>query len=284
MRPIRPETPVATSTQTANKHDMSPEGAAKALVLDIGIDSTRVKFLETERESHHAPLVLPAEGRPLITTRERRGSISLSGSPSECLGAFLESAKAELPLKRYSITVGNHEDPLLPFREKFESALRFFDSAVRANVGHLTIATRSPLIITAAPIFFRNKARTAIIIAIESDKDQVSRRFTPSLPRVSERLRTAKALRALGVDVTLQVSPILPRLHARPRAVEFAEALIATGCQILVTSLAQVAAPGEYPELDGCNEFGHLLVCEELTRRGYRGHRLDPQAGVDRAA
>ena len=277
MRPIRPETGGSPST----KQDLPVENGTKALLLDIGIDATRVKFLEAAQD---APLVLPADGRPLITSRERRGSVSLSGSPAQCLGAFLESAKMELPLKQFAITIGNHEDPLLPFREKFESALKFFDRMARSDVGHLTIATRSPLIITAAPIFCREKARTALILAVESDRDEVARRFTPSLPRVSERLRTAKALRALGIDVTLQVSPILPRLQARRRAVEFANALISTGCQILVTSLAQVVAPGEYPELDGCNEFGHLLLCEELTRRRYGGHRLDPQAGVDWAA
>ena len=278
MRPIRPE---ATAPNSSTRANVASGTIPKVLLLDIGIDSTRVKFLEGEKNTL---LMLPAEGRPLITSRERRGSISLSGSPGECLGAFFESARAELPLKHYSITIGSHEDPLLPFREKFESALKFVDRMARSEVGHLTIATRSPLVVTAAPILSREKTRTALVIGVESERDEVLRRFTPTLPRASERLSAAKVLRAIGIDVTLQVSPILPRIQARSRAVELANALVGTGCQILLTSLSQIAAPGEYPALDECNEFGHLLLCEELTRRGYRGHRLDPQAGVDRAA
>ncbi len=281
MRPTQPETSATLGRETSPRSELR-HCPGKNLMLDIGIDATRVKFLESEFYS--SPLFLPAEGRPLITSRERRGSVSLSGGPADCLGAFLQSAKAELPLRSSTVVVGNLEDPLLPFREKFESTMRFFDRLLRSEIGHLTVATRSPLIVTAAPIFRRDTLRTALVIAVESDRDQTVRRLTPELPRASERLRAAKALKALGLDVSLQVSPFLPKQNTRHRAAEFASALVDTGCPILVTSVAQIAAPCEYPQLEECSEFGHLILCEELNRRGSRGHRLDPQAGEDRAA
>ena len=284
MRPNRPDQAHATEYRSQPTEHRPTESSEKSLLLDIGIDSTRIKFLGSVGSEDSSVLRLPGQQDCSIRKRQHSETVSLSGRPQDCLSAILESAKHELPLRTARVQIGAFEDPLLPFREKFEAALRFFDSLLRAQVGHLTIATRSPLILLAAPILRREKLRTSIVIAVESDRDQVARRFTPDLPRASERLRAAHSLHALGIDVTVQVSPLLSKLHGRARSAELAKSLIDTGCQILVTSLEQVADVEADPRFRECHEFAHLLLCEELTRRGCRGHRLDPQAAADRAA
>jgi DNA repair photolyase len=63
-------------------------------------------------------------------------------------------------------------------------------------------------------------------MGIETCDEQAVRRYTPNLPRVEERLKTARALRRFGVNVNFQVAPLLPYGDWQKDAKAMAEMLV----------------------------------------------------------
>ena len=123
------------------------------------------------------------------------------------------------------IYFGTMTDPFHPFEGKFDASMKFLELFLRYTPGMLCVQTRSPLIVLALPVFKTLGRHVAITIGIETPSEEAVLRFTPGLPRVEERLRTAEALRRFGVPVMLQVSPLLPYGDWRGDAGKFAELL-----------------------------------------------------------
>lgn len=120
---------------------------------------------------------------------------------------------------------GVSTDPLHPFEGKFDLTMKFLDLFAKYPPGHLVIQTRSPLLVIALPALQRLGRRVTVTMGIETNKEDVVRRYTPGLPRIEERLKAATALRRFGLEVTLQVNPVLPYGEWREDAHEFAELL-----------------------------------------------------------
>lgn len=140
-------------------------------------------------------------------------------------------------LGRAQIYFGTTTDPFFPFEGKFDASIKFLEIFQRYTPGMLTVQTRSPLIVIAMPVFKRLGKHAAVTIGVESLLDESVRRYTPGLPKVAERLKTAMALRRFGVEVTLQVSPVLPYGDWRKDAKRFAEILVEHSDYIYVKPL-----------------------------------------------
>jgi DNA repair photolyase len=123
------------------------------------------------------------------------------------------------------IVFGVMSDPFLPFQGKFDASMRFLELFQRYRPGLLSIQTRSPLLVIALPVLKRLGEHCSVTLGLETSDDESALRYTPSLPRVEERLKTARALRRFGVEVTLQVSPLLPYGRMEEDAPAFAELL-----------------------------------------------------------
>jgi DNA repair photolyase len=132
---------------------------------------------------------------------------------------------------------GTTTDPFFPFEGKFDASIRFLELFQRYAPGLLTIQTRSPLIVIAMPVLRKLGARASVTIGIETSLEESAQRYTPGLPRVEERLKTAAALRRFGVPVTIQVGPVLPYGDWRKDAGEFAQKLVEHADHIVVQPL-----------------------------------------------
>ena len=140
-------------------------------------------------------------------------------------------------LNRSTIYLGVSTDPFLPFAGKFDASMKFLDLFRRYTPGLLVVQTRSPLVVIALPVFKALGARAAVTIGIETNSDEIVQRYTPGLPRIEERLKTVTALRRFGVEVTLQVSPVLPYGDWRADARPFAELLANHADYVYVRSI-----------------------------------------------
>ena len=135
------------------------------------------------------------------------------------------------------IILGTTTDPFYPFEGKFDASMRFLELFQRYTPGMLYVQTRSPLLVIALPVFKKLGSRCAITIGLETHQEDAVSRYTPGMPRISERLKTATALRRFGVEVNLQVSPVLPYGDWEEDADEFADVLIEHGNSIYVRSI-----------------------------------------------
>ncbi len=128
-------------------------------------------------------------------------------------------------LRSSSIYLGTSTDPFYPFEGKFDASMKFLQMFQKYTPGLLTIQTRSPLIVIAMPVLTKLGKNAAVTLGVETPLEESVERYTPGLPRIGERLKTATALRRFGVEVTLQVGPLLPYGDWRADAGKFAQLL-----------------------------------------------------------
>lgn len=113
-------------------------------------------------------------------------------------------------LGRATIVFGVSSDPFFPFEGRFDVSMKFLQLFERYLPGLLVVQTRSPLVVIAMPVFRRLGSRVSVTMAIETNSEEAVRRYTPGLPRIEERYRALRALRNLGIEVNVQVSPLIP--------------------------------------------------------------------------
>jgi hypothetical protein len=159
------------------------------------------------------------------------------GNPLHDLERYLMGLSQQGILSASSIYLGTTTDPFYPFEGKFDASMRFLELFERYTPGMLYIQTRSPLLVIALPIFKRLREHCAVTIGIETCDEESVRRYTPGLPRVSERLKTATALRRFGVEVNLQVRPVLPYGDWKNDAGQFADLLVEHADGIYIEAL-----------------------------------------------
>lgn len=137
-------------------------------------------------------------------------------------------------LRKSVIYFGVTTDPFHPFQGKFDATMKFLDLFKRYMPGLLVVQTRSPLVVIAMPVLQKLGAHAAVTMAVETNSQEHAQRYTPHLPRVEERLKAARALQKFGLEVTLQVSPVLPYGDWKLDAHKFAETLAETAKHIHV--------------------------------------------------
>ena len=140
-------------------------------------------------------------------------------------------------LRSSAIYFGVSTDPFLPFQGKFDSTMKFLNLFEKYTPGVLIVQTRSPLVVLAMPVLKKLGIHAAVTMGIETPLETAAQRYTPHLPRAEERLKAAAALRRFGIEVTLQVSPVLPYGDWKKDAASFADTLVEHSDYVHVKSL-----------------------------------------------
>ena len=135
------------------------------------------------------------------------------------------------------IYLGTTTDPFFPFEGKFDASMRFLELFQRYTPGMLYVQTRSPLIVIAMPIFKKLGKHCAVTVGVETNQEEVVERYSPGLPRVTERLKTAQALRRFGIETNIQVAPVLPYGDWREDAPAFAKTLVEHADHLFIQSI-----------------------------------------------
>ncbi len=179
-----------------------------------------------------------------------------------------------------SLTIfGVNADPFHPFEARFDSSMKFLNLFERYSAGQLVIQTRSPLLVIAMPVLRQLKDRLIVTIPIETSSPESVAKYTPHLPKISERLKVAAVLRRFGVPVHMQVAPMLPYGDMKKDAAAFASLLTTNADYISVKPIFSGVQNGsksnksvitdklaaernfQWLRADACK---HLLQCIEL--------------------
>jgi hypothetical protein len=155
-----------------------------------------------------------------------------------------------------TIYFGTTTDPFFPFEGKFDASMKFLQLFQRYTPGLLVVQTRSPLVVIAMPVFRRLGANAVVTIGVETPGEEAVRRYTPGFPKTEERLKAAAALRKFGIEVTLQVAPVLPYGDWKGDATAFAELLNEHGDYLYVR-----------PIVDGTPERERKAKASPITKR-----------------
>lgn len=133
--------------------------------------------------------------------------LDIKEQAAEKLRKELKSAKKKGPV---TIFMSSATDPYQPaeYHERITRSL--LAVMVEERPDFLFVQTRSPLVTRDLDLFVPLKECVRISMTIETDREEIRKRFTPKAPPIAARMNALRTLYHAGLDVQAAVSPILP--------------------------------------------------------------------------
>lgn len=173
------------------------------------------------------------------------------------------------------IVIGTATDPYQPAERHFRVTREILEVLAEARRLRLVIITKSPLITRDVALLERiaQRSRLTIHLSLITLDRELARRVEPRAPTPEARLRALRRLSAAGIDVGVNIMPVLPGITDRPDALAALVRAIAEGGASHINACAlrlRVTSRRRYlPWLD--QEF------PELTARYQRAYGRDHQ-------
>ena len=161
-----------------------------------------------------------------------------------------------------SIVVGTATDPYQPAERRYRVTRGVLEALAEVSGLRVAIITKSPLVTRDVDVLARLASRSSLIVhvsLITLDRE-LARRIEPRSPTPESRLRAIARLREAGIEVGVNVMPVLPGITDRPsdlealvQAIAGAGATFAGACALRLRSDARkrylAFVEAEFPEL-----------------------------------
>lgn len=126
-----------------------------------------------------------------------------------------EKLKKELLLlrkkeKRIVIFMSSSTDPYQPIEHKEQITRTLLEVMAEIQPDFLFVQTRSPLVTRDIDLLAKLGDKVMVSITVETDLEEVRKRFSPAAPPIPARLKALKELRDSGIPVQVAVAPALP--------------------------------------------------------------------------
>jgi DNA repair photolyase len=233
---------------------------ADHLADEPGSDSAAVH----EQATNPMPAWLAFERRIFVKQRAPelvRGALSQAASGQPGRGGRL--------LRGEPLVIGTATDPYQPAERHFRITRGVLEALAAIAGLRIVLITKSALVTRDIDVLSRVAARSRLTVhlsLITLDRD-LARRIEPRAPTPDARLRTLARLRAAGIDVGINVMPVLPGITDRPEGLDALIGRVATDGATHVNAGAlrlQAEARRRYlPFID--SEFPHLAARYRAT-------------------
>jgi DNA repair photolyase len=186
-----------------------------------------------------------------------------------------------------SIVIGTATDPYQPAERRFRITRGILETLADQAGLSVTIITKSPLVTRDVDLLVRIAARSRLSVhvsLITADRE-LARRLEPRAPTPEARLRAIGRLRAHGIEVGVNVMPVLPGITDAPHlleslvhAVAEANASYLGACALRLQSAARQRylpfIEAEFPHLTERyrSTYARSHTVGERYRRGLREH------------
>ena len=155
-----------------------------------------------------------AFSRRIIVKRNAPNVLRHELTPGRAKRAALERGEA--------LVIGTATDPYQPAERRFRLTRQMLEVLASIRALDLSIITKSPLIARDADLLARiasNGSVTVHLSLITIDR-ALARRIEPRAPTPESRLRALRRLSAAGVEVGINVMPVLPGITDQPLGIE----------------------------------------------------------------
>lgn len=119
----------------------------------------------------------------------------------------LQKAKSKGPV---SIFMSSSTDPYQPIEHKEQITRAMLEVMVENPPDFLLVQTRSPLVRRDIDLLIRLGDKVRVSMTVETDLDDIRKKFTPCAPPISSRLKTLQLLREAGISIQATIAPVLP--------------------------------------------------------------------------
>jgi DNA repair photolyase len=190
-------------------------------------------------------------------------------------------------LQRETVVIGTATDPYQPAERRFRITRGVLETLAEQAGLSVTIITKSPLVTRDVDVLLRIAARSRLSVhvsLITADRE-LARRLEPRAPTPEARLRAIARLRAHGIEVGVNVMPVLPGITDAPqlleslvRSVAEAKASYLGACALRLQSAARQRylpfIEAEFPQLAARYRatYARSHTVGERYRQGLREH------------
>ncbi len=130
---------------------------------------------------------------------------------SQLLARELEAARRRGDFGRLRIFMSSATDPYQGAEAQLKITRCLLKVlATSGDFGLLVVQTRSPLVERDLDLLRQLGSRVAISITVETNREDIRRRITPTSPSIARRLLTLERLTAAGLRTQAALSPLLP--------------------------------------------------------------------------
>jgi DNA repair photolyase len=200
-------------------------------------------------------------------------------------------------LHRETVVIGTATDPYQPAERRFRVTRGVLETLAEQRGLSVTIITKSPLVTRDLDLLQRISAhsRLSIHVSLITADRELARRLEPRAPTPEARLRAIARLRASGIEVGVNVMPVLPGITDAPhllddliRSIAAADASYVGACALRLQSSARLRylpfIEAEFPALAARYRatYGRSHQAGDRYREGLRAHfrRLCAKHGV----
>ncbi|HWO75335.1 MAG TPA: radical SAM protein [Bacillus sp. (in: firmicutes)] len=112
--------------------------------------------------------------------------------------------------KEITIFMSSSTDPYQPVEYKEKVTRTLLEALVESPPDFLFVQTRSPLVTRDIDLFLHLKDRIRISVTVETDLEEVRKRFSPQAPPIQARLKALKEMKEADLPTQAAVAPVLP--------------------------------------------------------------------------
>ena len=125
-------------------------------------------------------------------------------------------------LQRETVVIGTATDPYQPAERRFRITRGVLETLADQVGLSVTIITKSPLVTRDVDLLVRIAAqsRLSVHVSLITADRELARRLEPRAPTPEARLRAIGRLRAHGIEVGVNVMPVLPGITDAPRLLD----------------------------------------------------------------
>jgi DNA repair photolyase len=222
----------------------------------------------------------PAEPLPAWLAFERR--IMVKRDAGALVRRALRRPKTLAGLRADGVVIGTATDPYQPAERRFMVTRGVLEALSEHDGLNVTIITKSPLVTRDLDLLtgIAARSRLSVHVSLITVDRELARRLEPRAPTPESRLRAIARLRSRGIEVGVNVMPVLPGITDAPdqvdslvRALKIADASYVGACAL---RLRRTARDRYLPFIDA--EFPELAT---RYRGAYaRGHQVNERYRV----
>jgi DNA repair photolyase len=125
-------------------------------------------------------------------------------------------------LHRETVVIGTATDPYQPAERRFRVTRGVLETLSEQQGLSVTIITKSPLVTRDVDLLLRiaTRSRLSVHVSLITADRELARRLEPRAPTPEARLRAIARLRAHGIEVGVNVMPVLPGITDSPRLLQ----------------------------------------------------------------
>lgn len=160
----------------------------------------------------------------------------------------LSSARRVHALRQDGVVVGTATDPYQPAERRFRVTRGILEVLAEHRGLRVTVITKSPLVTRDIDVLTRiaERSRLSVHVSLITVDRSLARRLEPRAPTPEARLRAIARLRSVGLEVGVNVMPILPGITDAPplldalvRALRTADASYVGACALRLRHTAR---------------------------------------------